>query len=278
MSDKILPFTKDHAIKEMSFALEFSDELGETLIRELFERHSEFESELPRNQKIQSVKFSFNAKFGTGDASGATTAMPSEYGGLVFDKLMSDGRKALSLNVNQQFISVTVGEYLRWQPTFEKAVNLLKLASSGELGKQNVSVIGLQYLDEFKFDGDPAEFKTEHLFATDTINLPRKCFDQPAPWHCHQGWLTKNSDGLSAQFIDNVNVDLGITNGNSLSILVSMTHREFLRAPTTFADLIFTAGSSSMVPVYEYMHKRNKAYLNDLLTPVIAERIGLSAS
>jgi hypothetical protein len=137
--------------------------------------------------------------------------------------------------------------------------------------RQQVSAIGLQYTDVFKWRDDPAKFRNDLVLARSSKYVAPHAFECEDLWHCHHGYFRERTTPVEHKLLENINLNAISENGQRVLAIVA-AHKGVMNRPLWGADAALNA-TRSLVPDF---HERNKELLRDLLTPEVQQMIKLN--
>lgn len=274
MKGSFRPFSEKHAIQTVVFVVEFNAPLDTATFREISLLHPKFKGELPRKQEQKAVVVNITP---TSTDAPIRTASP-EIGGVVFDRLAPDGQQEWALNVQPNLASVTCTKYTSWAKAWEKAESYLRLVLPIIYRSRAVTVIGLQYIDKFIWEGTKSELSASELFREGSPYLVPNAYTVVGPWHSHHGYFVEKGQPYSYKLLNNTNIDLLEEEGARVA-RVTTTHRSHLQAAiSTHVSAVEAEQSTNTIDAYmQEMHKENKAVLGELLTDDMCSRIKLNS-
>jgi len=264
----IQPFNQNHAIKSMAFALEFSMELEPAVFAELATLHPNFSNELPRIEIPKIIKVNLDS------AQIGGSPQSTDIGGVIFDRLMPDGRQELALHIRPDNISFRCTTYSRWADMWQRANRVLQFVLPTIIKYTNIKAIGLQYVDRFIYEGSPNDFRADMLFQNDTKYLAPSVFELSNLWHSHHGYFKNETEPHDYTLHDNINVGVNDEN-NRRFVDIDCTHRAMLTEPSDVIDTSLVDNNENLYTYMNALHEINKDILRDLLKDDVKEVINL---
>lgn len=262
--ENLQPASGDHAVQSMHFVIEWGGALSSDSVLALGKLQAKFRNlgymhMAPQN--MMQINF-----------AGASTAAPSHgLAGYVFMQRPQPevGRQ---VSVTAEHCTIMFPDYTRWDSVFSSMKDVLKIVLD-EVGSQRpVRSIGLQYIDAFLWNDDPAEFDLCEVLKPDFV-IPPHVFSQTGMWHLHHGYFDNFVDPLPHSVLQNVNVDmLDTMGGRVLQILGS--HKANLEQLLWQPHMKNQAQFLAMV---SHLHELNKTMLRALLTKKVCQRIKLDS-
>ncbi|WP_089729472.1 TIGR04255 family protein [Candidatus Thiosymbion oneisti] len=268
----VVPIADRHAIKTVSFALEWRDPLQEDILTLLMALHPRVRDKLPRVLKQEEILF--NVVVGPVEPERQAPAKP-RLAGVMFDALQPNGQQAWALVVRKNFLVVSCHIYTRWNDIWREALELLTPFVPILAKERGISAIGLQYIDQFRVTGACDQFRASHLLREGSRFVPAHVFELEGLWNSHHGFFKQLAAPTAHRRLDNVNVDVVDVNNECL-IQITTAHRALLDSPATDeSSLLEPADGSRLHHHMVELHKANKKLLGELLNDTVCERIGL---
>jgi len=269
--ERISPCEKAHAIKSVSFAVELNKPLGADAFLEISSLHPKLKDRLPR--KIESTAITVDLDVSRGMRS--RTSSP-ELNGLVFDRLKPDGTPEWKLDVGAPHVAVFCAKYTRWADVWASAREIFAVVLPIILKFRYIKAVGLQYIDEFTWAGDRAEFRSGYLFREGTEYLPNNVFALNGLWHNHHGFFSNPTGSPQHRLLTNLNVSVS-DREDARVISKSAVHRALLDDLMTDVDHPLGEGGNEgpIDALLDEMHRLNKSALCGLLVYPILRRINL---
>lgn len=275
MTGNFRPFGNKHAINTVAFVVEFNVPLEPKVFQEISLLHANFKEDLPRKAEEQAVVVNLDP---TSPGSPVRSASP-EIGGIVFDRLAPDGRQEWALKVQPGLAQVLCSNYERWSSVWAKAENFFKVVLP-VIHKHNrvISAVGLQYIDEFIWEGSKSELEPSALFQKDSIYLVPNSYEMNDLWHCHHGFFVDSSDPAPHKRLNNINIDISDSAENKRVVRISTTHRSILKqAIQTYVSVVDAEKTGNTIDAHmSAMHDENKSMLGKLLNNEMCKRIKLN--
>ena len=279
----VKPYSEDHAIKNVIFALEFSQTLPSEFLEVVRDGEvgAALKADLPRVIEQKALVFNFSnvgaglpipAKIG--GAGGAQQALS----GLNYDKVKPNGESEWAVSVNQNLILVTCGNYSRWNGIWPTVKKLLSGLLSEVLKTTSIGVVGLQYTDEFSSLGSKEDFSLKCLFVDGSIYLPSHFVDCQGQCHSHNGYYERVENPVTGNILNNINVSV---TEQSASMIVSIvgSHRYTPATPIAGATVEALLSDEGMITgIWATLHKVNKNIIGDVLTAEVKEAINFAGT
>lgn len=271
----VVPIADRHAIKTVSFGLEWQEPLQEDLLTLFRALHGKVRDQLPRVTPHEEVQFQFVV--GSVQPSRESSARQPRLAGVTFDSVQPNGEQEWSLTIRKGFLAVHCHVYTRWLETWNKARQLLAPFVPVLARERGISVIGLQYVDQFRVICPREEFHADDLFRKNSRFLPPHAFSLDGLWHSHHGFFDTLNEPAAHRRLNNINVDVLEVSDERL-IQVATSHRALLdQAAVNSAALLYSDGSGELDHHMLQLHKANKSFLSELLSDDICRRIDLKA-
>jgi len=272
----VAPIAGRHAIKTVSFGLEWQEPLSEDLLVLLKALHVRVRDKLPRVIEHQEI----GLKIVVSPAAPASPApenasLKPRLAGLNFEALQPDGEPAWALAIQRDFLAVSCHVYSRWDLIWPQARDLLAPFIPVLARECGIAVIGLQYVDQFRVIGQDEQFKAEDLFRKDSRYLPTHVFGLDDLWHSHHGFFQTMEEPTAHRQLNNIDVDV-INAHQERLVQITTAHRALLDQPATDgAALLNDQGDGELHQHLDGLHRLNKTLLRELLTDSMCGQINL---
>lgn len=268
----VVPIAGRHAIKSVSFGLEWQEPLQVEDLTVLSALHAKVSDKLPRVQHLQEL--AIRVVVATTEPERAAPAKP-QLAGLLFDALQPNGEPAWSLRIHKTFLAVSCHDYSRWDEIWDSARGLMAPFVPILARDRGISVIGLQYVDQFNVTGDPDAFRARDLLREGSRLVPENVFGLDGLWHAHHGYFEQHASPTAHRRLNSVEVDVIDMNDTRL-IQISTAHRAILDEPAANgARLLNNQDGGELQHYMIELHNTNKALLRDLLNEETCTRIAL---
>jgi hypothetical protein len=270
---KIVPVGIDNAVQMVSFGIEWALPLDAETLRALSVLHSVVEADLPRKQEINGASFNFTIPSDNGNIPQISQISPAQsLTGLIFDALAPDGSQSAALTIQPTFMATWRTGYAGWIATWDKARRLLVPFMSAMLNYRPLSVIGQQFVNAFRIEGDADQFRAQMIFSEESKFLPANIFEATSFWHSHHGFFVDSTTPAPHRLLSTINVDFTEENGGKL-IRITTAHRAMLSTQLTEGDA--TEVEALLDRWGNHLHDIHKNCLKNLLTPQVGTEIGL---
>jgi hypothetical protein len=274
------PIHENHAIDVMAAVVTFAEPLPDRLLRKVLQVSETvaFEAGLKSRHSLQQVVLS-------GGIQGIVPGLSSVQGQLFNAQLESPdgppmpGRLAEQLQVDRSSVIYRTWTYVSWSWQRERMQGLMMPALSAA---QDIVAFGsqrLEYLDRFKFDGEPSSVEFSSLLREQSGLVAQHGFGHSDLWHSYTGFFEPLADGTATKRLFQVNVDVLDEPGTPVANVPQvrwaniLTAREDRLQPdevddrTRKADMVFGA--------FDLMHTELKDLFAKIVTDAVAERIYL---
>jgi uncharacterized protein (TIGR04255 family) len=268
----VTPIAGLHAIKSVSFGLEWQEPLQEDLLILLRALHAKVRDRLPRVTQREEIGF----KLVISPAPPIQDApVKPRLAGLTFDALQPYGDPAWSLAFERNFLAVNCHVYSRWNEIWPIAMELL-LPFVPVLAREcGIAVIGLQYVDQFRATGPNGSFKAEDLWREGSPLLPAHVFQLEDLWHSHHGYFENLTEPTAHRRLNNIDVDVVKADQERL-IQITTAHRAFLDQRATDESVLIKDGEGGQLHHHmSELHQTNKRILRKILNDAVCDQINL---
>lgn len=270
---RVVPIAEKHAIKSVSFGLEWQKPLQVDELTLLTALHARIADTLPRVTPLQELFF--QVKVGAPDPSQEPQPAKQQVAGVVFDALQRNGEPAWSLNIQKNILAVNCHVYTRWADIWTQARALMApFIPPLLLRERGISVIGLQYGDQFKVVEDPRGFRAEDLLRAGTPLVPADVFELEDLWHSHHGYFERHGGPTAHRRLNAVDVDV-VDGSDGRLIQVATAHRAMLDKPASDPSRLLNDEGGELEQHMVELHNANKSLLRKLLNDDICDRIAL---
>ncbi len=254
------PVHNAHAIVEMIVFFQFHQGALDPHKDRLLEIREELSEEFPAYSSIQAFQIDI-----------PSDGNPSFHPKIGFElrRLKEDASIEWLIRLDSDSISIHCLDYSRWNYVWPKIQKYSKIILEKlEKGDVSPSAIGLKYVDQFVFQGEPKDYDISNLFKRDSLILHPRSFSSACQWHSHSGWFEEIA-GLG-DVLNQINIDSVIYEPKRY--IISIDHTCIYYNPTENA-LLYNQGFHQIFA--EGIHKLNKSLLGDLLTDNMQQRINL---
>jgi uncharacterized protein (TIGR04255 family) len=268
MVGTIVPKRQTHAIESATFAAEWLQPLTEDIFKQLLESKSEIAPDLPRQQIGRGITISL------GPAMPASSSGLSGISNLIFDFVKPDGEASWAVLIQSNQLVVVCREYTRWSEVSAKAATYFRNILRIVMIERPITTVGLQYVDEFGWDGAPNDFTAKKLFKKSDF-LPPNVFAVTGLWHSHHGFFTTLTAPVPHQNLHNINISVSDVPDRGRITQIQMAHRAKLETPfSEYSDELLST-NGNFFQTLKSSHSIDKGILANLLLPEISNQIGL---
>lgn len=189
--------------------------------------------------------------------------------GITLQRIAPDGSPEFILSIQDNQLAFTCNKYTCWSEVSKKAIELLNEFSALVCPVAGVSVIALQYVDEFIVSGKLDEYRSSILFNPKNTRLPIAILDDNDFWHNHAGWFENNAK--DNRVLNNLNVSYYPQQPNTNAVQIISAHKEILKEPVfEYQNLVAMMPSS-----FEKLHTKNKGMFKGILNEETLKSINL---
>lgn len=268
----VVPIAGRHAIKAVSFGLEWQEPLQEDLLTFLMALHAKVRDKLPR--VIRHEEIPLKVVLSQAQPEQEAPVKP-QLASVTFDALQRNGEQEWSLVIQRNFLAVNCYVYTRWNEIWGIGRELLTPFLPVIARERGISVIGLQYVDQFRVTGSCEHFRAGHLLREGSRFVPTQAFQLDDLWHSHHGFFEKLTEPTAHRRLNHVNVDVVDTNDERV-IQITTAHRALLDRPAKDESRLLNSGGEGEWHHYmDQLHKVNKQFLCELLNEDMCKQIGL---
>lgn len=266
------PIADHHAIKTVSFGLEWPEPLQDDLLILLRALHVRVRKFLPRVTQQEELGF----EIAVGSSRPKSDLPPKlRLAAVTFDSVQRNGEQEWSLVIQRNVLAVNCHVYTRWDEIWTTAKELLMHFVPILARERGIAVIGLQYVDQFRVTSPTEHFRAEHLLRQGSSLLPSHVFERDDLWHLHQGFFETQREPTAHRRLNHLALDVVDVSGERL-IQITTAHRALLDEPASNVDLLLDHQDGGTLSHHMVaLHQVNKGCLRELLNDSICERIGL---
>lgn len=191
-----------------------------------------------------------------------------------------DGTPEWLVQATGNVVQVQCHDYTNFKEVWAKASRYLICALTAIEENVQVAEIGFQVIDRFNYPttGDWSEYNIAELFNTESKFLTPNALKSGPLWHLFQGWF---DDYKGNRILHQLNLT-GTLVGVTQQLQAAIDHRGALRGPSEdkMLDLKpfispLADGKTPLDTLFDDLHKKNRAVIEDLLTPQKLESIGI---
>lgn len=269
------PLFDTHAIQQVSFGLGLERELTETELTIIAENPMEMGHDFARSE----IHDGFEMSVTTGGTQESPSAEVGRrvVGGVSLKTFRRDGNVEWEVSAGKTImeaaITVTCATYTRWNPTWQKARNILA-ATLTAVGEPRIRWTGLEYRDVFVWEGSEQDCQAGLLFNKKSHLISTAMLNHGPVWHAHNGWFSHDGLPVSGHRLELLNVDaLRQQDGQLTTQITSRQTHNFNEAMKI--DALRDEGGDVLVAMTA-MHDNNKSILGKLLTQESVDSIYLN--
>lgn len=191
-----------------------------------------------------------------------------------------DGTPAWLVQATGNVVQVQCHEYTKFQDVWSVARRYLLCALSAIDEQIPVAEIGFQVIDKFTHPagGSWADYEMTELFSPNSVYLTPKSLQSGVLWHVYQGWFDQFDDN---QILHQLNLSNTVVNSTQ-ALHTFIDHRGALRSKSDDKPLELTPfvemqedGAVKLDALFNELHVKNRAVIEDLLTPEKLHLIGI---
>jgi hypothetical protein len=279
------PIHENHAIDVMAAVATFGQPLPDRLLRKALQVSEEvaFEVGLKSRHSLLQQQFVFS-----GSQGGIMPAMGGVRGQMFNAQLDSPegqplpGRVAEQLQVDQLSIIYRTWRYVSWNWQSERIRALMMPTLSTVQDAVAISGQRLEYLDRFRFEGDPSAVEFSSLFRERSGLIAEHGFRRSDLWHSYTGFFEPSPQGTSTKRLFQINIDVvdepsgPMPDAPKIRWANILTAREDRLQPDEVD--YGTRDPDMIVKSFDLMHTELKNLFGKLVTDAIAERVYLMGS
>lgn len=253
----IVPVNSEHAVKVVSFVCELGANFSVEKIRQIiahYDSSSGLRKIFPNKTEGRATSISISPQ-------GVDVKNDGEINQVILERSREDGSKEFVLTLQGNQINFSSFQYTRWSDISKEAYAILIEFINLVLPDPGVSVLGLQYLDEFIVSGDINSFRASMLFDANSKYLPTHFHDKMGPWHNHMGWFDEDVALQPNKILHNLNINAA-QQQEKIVVQVLGAHRYILPAPIINRK----EATEAMENKFNILHNKNKMLLAELLS------------
>ncbi|MEQ1601027.1 MAG: TIGR04255 family protein [Methylophilaceae bacterium] len=265
MNCDIRPVKGVHAVQSVAFVLELSAPVLASQIKAAiasYESSDRLRTLFPSKQENRGTTIAIND-------GGVAVKQNQEIDSVTFQRLSLDGSLEVALTIQANNISYACNRYTRWKEVSQQALSLLREFVKYVFPELSVTVIGLQYIDEFLITGEVDSFFPS-MILRENQRVPKALLMQKDGWHSHSGWFESSKD--NDKMLTNLNFNMVPQSENSVFQIVTV-HREIKHIPIKSFDALVVAVDSD----FEKLHQRNISVLREVLNEDTQNLINLGS-
>jgi uncharacterized protein (TIGR04255 family) len=280
------PIHENHAIDVMAAVVTFGQPLPDRLLRKALQVSEEvaFEAGLKSRHSLLQHQFVISS----GSQAGIMPAMGGVRGQMFNAQLDSSegqplpGRVAEQLQVDQSTIIYRTWRYVSWSWQSERMRALMMPALSTVQDAVAISGQRLEYLDRFKFEGEPSSAEFSSLFREQSGLIAEHGFRRSDLWHSYTGFFDPSPQGTSTKRLFQINIDVLDEPSGPMPDAPKVRWANILtaREDRLQADEVDggTRDPDMIVKSFDLMHTELKDLFGKVVTDAVAERVYLMGS
>lgn len=264
-NSQFIPSRSTHAIVGTAFACELAAPVSTEIVTDFVRRYDadeDLKSQLPAKSEERGFRIELGLHVGQVGQDGGLL-------GARFERYSPDGIIEWSLSLRGALLLVSCNAYSRWSDVFPQATQLLQWAldamSAFGVG---ITAVGLEYQDEFNWQGDIEQMNPTELFRSDTDVLPAQMLARRGLWHNYAGWFEDSPAQVKCRRLVNVNVAF-VQRENRGVAQVTCSHKGLV------SDLAAEAAEIPIASLLDELHTEHKQLVGRLLADPIKQRINL---
>lgn len=189
------PLHSAHAIEQTVFFAQFDRPVDDQRMARLAEISGHFSDELPRRSHLQTLSLSF----------GAPGPLPVQQGGLVLQRIASDGSVESEIRVDRAGLAFRTSTYTRWVKVWGQSRRYFAELMPVYAEQSSLATVGMSYIDKFIWSGQIAECDGRTLMRRGSPYLAPQIFDTTDLWHSHSGAFSRHN--VRTKRLVNLNAD-----------------------------------------------------------------------
>ena len=288
------PAHESHAIERVSITLQFAEPIGLRPWQTILNNATLKIPTLGSNVTVDEVGITLPQQM-MGHPGSPSTPMPLLFNGNPFGpatqppqaptgrtfQWLSDQKVIEQASVRRAQFFYMTPNYQSWSALLERMESIFSGITNEVLKLNILSIAKIEYWDKFLFTGKPHSTMYEGFLEPVAKHLPKFCLATGELWHSHIGYIVER-DRASKRLV-NLNVDMVDLVGEA----VSNISKEPTAPPPVRAAAIYTMVQdtfsqaetpsvwSDVSRLLSELHDLDKGVLSDILTSVMARRIGL---
>lgn len=263
----VKPCNDGNAIRVAAFALEFPEGIDESIVAELikvYHENDDLVEALPRKQINHALTLNLESP---------SNASVKTIDGVTFDRLTSDGKQEWAIVLARNSIVVSCGKYTRWEDVLANVKRYFDIVLR-VLDGRAISIVGLEYVDEFIISNHTEDWKGEML-NNKSKYLPSNIFELPDLWHSHHGFIVNGGSSNVNATLNNFNVDYLIEDqaiSATHKVMMRIQHRTELKELEACSDDFF---DRIALKIFKNNHTLNKDIMRNVLSKEMCVEIQL---
>lgn len=255
-----------NAVEKVAFIFILSEPINNVVVKNVITNYQstpDMIAKLPRCQPQNTISFQFG-----GIMEQPQNMSSPMMNGVIFDRLLPDGRQEWFVNLANNFLTIGCSAYTRWDEVWSMVKEYMNFFIPALEGN-TIQEIGIEYIDEFKISDISENWKKE-LFRENNDFIPNHIWSKNDFWHIHQGYFESDEH----KNLNNININYFLDEKMNNKVIVQTHHK------TTCSNLIQVsselAGVMSLIePIVKQNHLLNKEIMHNLLSAEICKRMKL---
>ena len=261
----------------MAIVVAFSQPVPEKLLRKAVRSTQDAADTLGLRARGPSG-FGFQITVGPQQPMGA---VPINGGGQTFSSFVENespedpAKLSEQLQIDQMSIVYRTWRYISWEWQKARIDKLISPALDVILPACSPTMVRMEYLDRFYFNGVPSGARVSELLKTDCPYAAPGVIGKPSLWHTYSGVFTEETP--SKKRLQQVHID--VLDHPTASAL---TPTRWVNCLTALEDRFEASffddpelGERFALPIYDDMHGKLKVLLDSIIQPAMSERIYL---
>lgn len=189
-----------------------------------------------------------------------------------------DGQALWRVTIDANVVQVTCHDYTSFDLVLQRAMRYLTEVLNAVGPNYLVLEAGLQYVDKFVYDmATELDYDINELFRPGSRYLTEQARASGLFWHVYQGWFEPRD--MQSRFLHQLNLSNVELPDRQVAALID--YRGTVRGtvqPLSLSELIVPEGyygASPLELVFRQLHDTNRTLLENLLTDVKLQQIGM---
>lgn len=262
------PLHSAHAIESVSFHVAFDQQLDDAGLQTAKKALGDL-PELPGRSEIRTMSVPI----------GVAGAASAESGGYAYTNSRPDGVIQDELHVTRNAISTSTRNYIRWADAWRGPEKYFGLLVPIYLETAKVLQITLNYVDKF-VPAEPSKFTNPaRILRPGSVYLAPQIFQQEDLWHSYTGRFERVSATIKRLLSINVDclTERTVDSEKTVLVIKTLTADYFNQPGYEAHEMPRNAAPQLIRERFEELHQYDKRVMIDMLSPQMADRIGLTA-
>lgn len=265
------PLTPSHAIERVRMLVQFRQDVPEKLASQAAHLVSKVAAETRLNGPVPVQGFTLGFQVAP-DGITRLAAPQSSPSGWQFVRMSSSGQplEVLQLRGNQILYETT--EYRNWSAFQQRHAKVIAPATKVTSDALDVELVSLEYVDKFRFLGDPSRAAPRDLLVGIDAQVHPDASSGRSMFHVHRGWYEASASG---DLLINLNldaVDVLTDPQKQLERWISVTTKAEARAP------MFQIETLPMEDLLDFLHKATGKYFRETIHPSMLAEVGIQGA